>query len=310
MRVQRATASNLARDDKLCLKCLMTRRLPPIESLRVLEACVRHSSFTRAASELGVTPAAVSLRMRNLEAELGKRLFTRSGPKLQPTPAAVALAASLAEALRMMEDAIGSYRRSGQPLRLTVVPSFAARWLAPRLARYYKRRNATPLQLDVSIDVRPGREFDMAIRTGHGDWPDFEVTQLMPVDVTPMLSPQLAASVRLESPRDLTKLPLLQHDDWPLWFRRAGVRSPHLRYCASAYPTYELDAVAAAQGTGVALLSPMLFASLVREGKLVQPFSEVLRGSSWHYLLVKPGEGRAAVQDFRAWLQEEMTGGR
>jgi LysR family glycine cleavage system transcriptional activator len=288
----------------------MTRRLPPIESLRVLEACVRHSSFTRAASELGVTSAAVSLRMRNLEADLGKRLFIRSGPKLQPTAAAIALAATLAEALRMMEDAVGSYRRSGQPLRLTVVPSFAARWLAPRLARYYKRRNATPIQLDVSIDVRPRREFDMAIRTGRGEWPDFEVTQLMPVDVTPMLSPTLAASVRLESPCELTKLPLLPHDDWPQWFRHAGVRSPRLRFSASTYPTYELDAVAAAEGTGVALLSPTLFASLVREGKLVQPFTEVLQGSSWHYLLLKPGERRAAVQDFRAWLHEEIAGGR
>jgi LysR family transcriptional regulator, glycine cleavage system transcriptional activator len=287
----------------------MTRRLPPIESLRVLEACVRHSSFTRAAGELGVTSAAVGLRMRSLEAELGKQLFIRSGPKLRPTPAAIALAATLAEALRMMEDAVGSYRRSGQPLRLTVVPSFAARWLAPRLARYYKRRNATPIQLDVSIDVRPGRDFDMAIRTGRGDWPDFEATQLMPVDVTPMLSPTLAASVGLQSPRDLTKLPLLPHDDWPLWFRHAGVRSPRLRFCASAYPTYELDAVAAAEGTGVALLSPALFASLVRDGKLLQPFTEVLRGSSWHYLLLKPDEARAAVRDFRAWLQEEISAG-
>ena len=288
----------------------MTRRLPPIESLRVLEACVRHSSFTRAASELGVTAAAVSLRMRNLEAELGKRLFNRSGPKLQSTPAAVALAATVAEALRMMEDAVVSYRRSAQPLRLTVVPSFATRWLAPRLARYYQRKTAAPIQLDVSSDVRPGREFDMAIRTGRGNWPDFEVTKLIQLDFTPMLSPQLAATVRLQSPRDLIKLPLLQHDDWPLWFRHAGVRSPRLRFGAPAYPTYELDAVAAVEGTGVALLSPTLFASLVREGKLVQPFSEVLRGSSWHYLLLKPGEQRPAVRDFRAWLQEEMSGDR
>jgi LysR family transcriptional regulator, glycine cleavage system transcriptional activator len=288
----------------------MSRRLPPIESLRVLEACVRHSSFTRAAAELGVTAAAVSLRMRNLEAELGKRLFARSGPKLQPTPAAVALAASVAEALRMMEDAVGSYRRSAQPLRLTVVPSFASRWLAPRLPRYYQRKGSTPIQLDVSIDVRSGAEFDMAIRTGRGDWPEFEVTQLMPLDSTPMLSPRLAATVPLQSPRDLTKLPLLQHDDWPPWFRHAGVRSPRVRFGAPAYPTSELDAVAAVEGTGVALLSPTLFASLVREGKLVQPFREVLSGSSWHYLLLKPGEERPAVRDFRAWLQEEMSSGR
>jgi len=280
--------------------------MPPIESLRVLEACVRHSSFTSAANELGVTPAAVSLRMRNLEAELGKQLFIRSGPNLEPTPAAVALASCLAEALRMIEDAVSDCRSSEQALRLTVVPSFVVRWLAPRLARYYQRNGATPIQLDVSTDVRPAHEFDMAIRTGRGDWPDFEVTRLIPVEVTPMLSPKLAASVRLKSPADLASLPLLPHDDWLLWFRGAGVHSPDPRFCASEYPTYELDAVAAVEGTGVALLSPILFASLVREGRLIQPFAEVMRGPDWHYLLLKAGEKRAAAHDFRAWLQDEI----
>jgi LysR family glycine cleavage system transcriptional activator len=284
----------------------MARRLPPIESLRVLEACVRHSSFTRAASELGVTPAAVSLRMRNLERELGKKLFVRSGPALQPTPRAMALADSLAEALGLMEDAVRICRRSAEPLRLTAIPSFAARWLAPRLKHFYQRRDATPIQLDVSVEVRAGREFDMAIRTGRGNWPEFELTRLMPVDFTPMLSPTLAGSVRLRSPADLAKLPLLAHEDWPLWFRRAGVRPPRLRFSAGAYPTSDLDAVAAVEGSGVALLSPTLFSSLVREGKLVQPFTEIMQGPSWHYLLLKPNETRVSVQAFRSWLQEEM----
>jgi LysR family glycine cleavage system transcriptional activator len=80
----------------------MSHRLPSLQSLRILEACVRHKNFTRAADEIGVTPAAVSLRMRNLEGDLATRLFIRSGPKLEPTPAAVALAARLSEALCMM----------------------------------------------------------------------------------------------------------------------------------------------------------------------------------------------------------------
>jgi LysR family glycine cleavage system transcriptional activator len=165
------------------------------------------------------------------------------------------------------------------------------------------------VQLDASVELRAATDFDIAIRTGPGNWPDFEVTRLMPVDVTPMLSPVLAASVRLSSPDDLAKLPLLPNDDWPLWFRRVGVQARRLRFCAAEYPTYELDAVAAMEGTGVALLSPTLFGSLLQEGKLIQPFPELMRGPSWHCLLLKRGEARAAVHGFRSWLQEEMASG-
>ncbi len=206
----------------------------------------------------------------------------------------------------MMHAAVADCRQSPRSLRLTAVPSFAARLLAPRLASYHQRADAAPIQIDVSIEVRKATEFDMAIRTGRGNWPDFESTQLMPVDITPMLSPALAASVKLNSPADLASLPLLPHGDWPHWFRRVNVRPARLRFCADEYSTYELDAAAAIAGTGVALLSPRLFASLLREGKLVQPFAEVMRGPIWHYLLLKPGERRTAVRDFRAWLQQEV----
>src|ERR1044072_7945918 len=81
------------------VEIVMRKRLPALESLRVLESCVRLGSFTRAADEIGVTAAAVSLRIRNLEAELGTRLFERSGPRLQATAAAVTLAARVGIAL-------------------------------------------------------------------------------------------------------------------------------------------------------------------------------------------------------------------
>lgn len=285
----------------------MTRRLPPIESLRVLDACVRHASFTCAATEIGVTPAAISLRIRNLESELGTVLFHRSGPRLKPTRAAEVLAIRLGEALRTMQTAVADCRGSAQALRLTAVPSFAARWLAPRLMRYHQRPDSIPIQLDSSIELRAPPDFDMAIRTGRGNWPNFELTRLMPVDATPLLHPALATSVRLSSPVDLARLPLLPHDDWPLWFRHAGVRVPRLRFCADEYPTHDLDCVAAMAGAGVALLSPTLFASSIREGKLIQPFTHVMRGRNWHFLLLKPDETRSAVRNFRAWLQEEIA---
>jgi LysR family glycine cleavage system transcriptional activator len=284
----------------------MKKRLPSLESLRILEACVRHRNFTNAAREIGVTPAAVSLRIRNLEAELGAKLFTRSGPRLIATDAALELASRIDEALRLLRNAVENCRARSASLRVTSVPSFASRWLAPRLASYHALHGDAPIKVDASKTMRTADDFDIAIRTGSGDWSDFDITPLMPVESTPMLSPELAARVQLSSPADLAKLPLLPHDDWPRWFGEAGAGEPRLRFCADEYPTHELDALAAANGTGVALLSPTLYRSLIVEGKLIQPFSHVLCGPVWHYVLVKRGDVRPEIQTFRSWLQSEI----
>ena len=109
-----------------------------------------------------------------------------------------------------------------------------------------------------------------------------------------MLSPALAATIELSEPADLAALPLLPHEDWPQWFREAGAEHLNLRFYADDYSTHELDAAAAIDGTGVALLSPILFAPLVAEGKLIQPFQHVMRGPNWHYALLDPRETTAA----------------
>jgi LysR family transcriptional regulator, glycine cleavage system transcriptional activator len=285
----------------------MRKRLPPLESLRILESCVRHASFTRAADEIGVTPAAISLRVRNLERELGVRLFERSGPRLKATAKASSLATRLADALSEMHAAVADCSTQPQILRVTAPPSFASRWLAPRLARYHRMPGSVPVHLDCSAELRQGSDFDVAIRTGTDAGSNFDAIPLLPIEATPMLSPSLAATVKLSSPADLAKLPLLPHDDWPHWFGDANVRTARLRFCADEYPTHELDAAAAMAGEGVALLSPTLFASALREGKLIQPFGLVLRGPKWHFLLSNRGPARPAVQGFRSWLSEELT---
>ncbi|HKZ73216.1 MAG TPA: LysR family transcriptional regulator, partial [Steroidobacteraceae bacterium] len=106
----------------------MSRRLPPLESLRFFEACARHSSFTRAATELGITPAAVSLRIRDLESDVGVRLFHRSGPKIELTGAGAALAGRMTEAMRQIRAAVEDCRGGADALRVTVAPTFATRW--------------------------------------------------------------------------------------------------------------------------------------------------------------------------------------
>ncbi len=283
--------------------------MPPLESLRVLEAAVRGASFTRAAAELGVTPSAVSLRIRDLEAELGVVLFRRAGPRVSATGAARRLAAQVGEALAQMRSAVETCRGTAAPLRLSAPPSFAARWLAPLLAAWRDVPVAAPVRLDVSAEVRAPDAFDLAIRTGQGDWPGLDATPLMPVDATPMLSPALLAGMTLDHPEQLAALPLLPHDDWPRWFAESGAGARPLRFVATDYPTHELDAAAAVAGAGVALLSPTLFAPLLAEGALVRPFATAISGPARHYLLSHPGEARRAVLAFAAWLRAQAEAG-
>ena len=283
----------------------MSKRLPSLESLRFVEACVRHRNFTRAAAELGVTPTAVSLRVRDLEAELGAKLFHRSGPRITPTGAGAALAGRIGEALEQIRLAVEAFRVGDHALRVTSAPTFGMRWLAPRLARYHALPDAIPIALDVAAELRPPEDFDVAVRTGLGTWRGFQGIALFAVEATPMLSPALLAGKQLSSPADLASLPLLPYDDWPRWFAGAGVAPPALRLYADDYPTHELDAAAAMEGAGVALLSPILFAAQLHEGKLIQPFPHVLRGPAQHFLLLKEGETRPAVLHFRDWLLAE-----
>ncbi len=281
------------------------RRLPALESLRVLEACVRHRSFTRAASELCVTTAAVSLRIRELEAELETPLFVRTGPRVAPTAAGAALARRVSQGFELLQSAVDEARDARPPLRVTAPPTFAARWLQPRLSRYSSDPEALPLRLDVSMELRGRDAFDLAIRTGLGEWPGFRAVPLLPIDATPMLSPRLAATIPLSAPQDMQCLSLLPHDDWPRWFREAGVAAPALRFHHCEYSTCDLDASAALDGTAVALLSPTLFGALVREGQLLQPFSHVMRGPQQHYLLTRLDEARPEVLRFSQWLEQE-----
>lgn len=280
--------------------------MPSLESLRVLEACVRNASFTRAAAELGVTPSAVSLRIRDLEADMGVALFLRAGPRVSATDAGKVLAARLGEALALIRAAVDACGDSRKALRLSAPPTFAARWLAPRLAEYHAPPEAVPIQLDVSAEVRAEGAFDLAIRTGLADWADFDSVRLMPVDATPMLSPTLQAGASLDRPEQLTELPLLQHEDWPRWFVEGGLSASTLHFVATTYPTHELDALAAVNGAGVALLSPTLFAPLLEKGALVQPFARTIMGPAWHYLLLHPGETRPAVLHLAAWITGQM----
>lgn len=276
---------------------------PSLESLRILGECVRSGSFAAAAQTLFLTPAAVSLRIRTLEQDLGKPLFVRRGPRATATDDAIALATRIDRALSDIDLALEAFHQARPVIRITAPPTFASRWLAPRVERYQADNPDVAIELDVSTDLRSGNDFDIAVRTGSGPWPGWTSHPLFPVDLTPMLQPDQAARHRLVRPSDLERLLLLPHPDWPRWLREAGTPDGHrFQFGAVDYPSHELNADSALAGGGVALLPRSLFKPMLDDGRLVAPFEHALVDADWHFALLREEETRPGPADFVAWL--------
>lgn len=284
----------------------MRKPQPPLESLRVLAACVRHGNFSAAAAEIGITPTAVSQRMRALEAQLGVTLFSRHGPRLSTTDRARLLGGEIERALAILHTAVDACRDAPPPLRVTCAPTFAARWLVPRLAVYHSRPGAEAIQLDVTQTILPPDRYDVAIRSGPVPPGEGAAIRLMPEQGTPMLSPALAPPDRPMTVADLLDLPLIPDPRWAAWFRLAGLDDAKPNFIATRFPDYLLEAQAAVQGQGVALLSPALFGGLCDDGSLVAPFAQVVEGPASYWLLWSQA---APEPDFVLWMKSLFSPG-
>jgi LysR family glycine cleavage system transcriptional activator len=264
---------------------------------------VRHRSFSRAAKDLGLTPAAVSLRMRDLEAQLGVTLFYRHGPRLTVSDAAAKLAEQIDAAMSLIHSAIDRCRSTQPALRVTCAPTFASRWLVPRLEEYHASPGAQPIALDATAELLPPAQFDVAIRSGTGPWPGLAAVELLREQGTPMMSPALLGADRSVSLARLLELPLIVDPRWTEWFARAGLPNATPRFAATRFPTYELEALAAVRGVGVALLSPVLFGELCEQGALIAPFDTVVEGPNSYWALW-PADSPAP--HFVQWLRRQF----
>ncbi|PSJ38869.1 LysR family transcriptional regulator [Allosphingosinicella deserti] len=275
-----------------------------LESLRVFDACARHGSYTRAAEELGISPAAVSQRMRHLQADIGAPLFDRRGPRIALTDSGKELAGKVGQALTILGTAVQSCRDC-DTIRVSAAPTFASRWLAPRLASFAGSRTHR-ITIDAASDLRAPGSFDVAIRSGLGRWKGFQATLLFPIEATPLYNPQLYRPAPLAAPRDLVDCARLPSDAWPAWFEAAGVDVPGDAIGGSGvrYPTQDLAGAAVLEGAGIALLSPRLFADALGAGRLVRPFETMLHGPAGYWVLISDHDRRPSVLAFRAWLVE------
>ena len=314
----------------------MAGRLPPLNALKAFEATARHLSVKKAAAELSVTPAAVSHQIKALEEHLGIQLFHRHNRALELTEAARAALPKLREGFDNLAQAVERIQahKGGGMLMVSAAPSFAARWLMPRLHRFLE----THPEIDVRISARlrqasEGRrevtaeratvdtwlaDSDVAILYGHGDYPDFQVDKLLALTVTPICSPRLVTHPQhpLLRPADL-KHHLLLHDDtgdlydgvsfWEVWLKAAGVedvdlrRGPHFSHAVLAFE-------AAIEGHGVVATMPVLAESDLHSVRLVTPFALRVPLESAYYLVCSTEAAkRPAVTAFREWLLEEAA---
>lgn len=286
-------------------------KLPPMSAVRAFEAAARHQSFTRAAEELGMTQAAVSYQIKALEDRVGVPLFVRKPRSVALTPAGQRLAPAVSEAFDLLRKAFGAASRTVDTvLSLSVLPTIASHWLVPRLGRFQIAHPQFAVQLDASltvVDFSQG-EFDLAIRSGTGEWPDLDAHYFLPSHFTPMCSPGLLEGFALTGPADILKLPILSPSDpwWPTWFRAAGAGDIDLSdRLDHTFGTQTFEGMAAIAGQGVALLNPFFFAGDLAAGRLVQIFDLVVTADR-SYWLVHPKSRRAPkIQAFVEWALEE-----
>jgi LysR family glycine cleavage system transcriptional activator len=185
------------------------RRLPPLNALRAFEAVARHLNFSRAADELSVTPGAVSQQIQNLEDYVGAALFKRTPKGLLLTDAAQTALPALREAFDRLAEAASLLTAAvdGRRLTLTAAPSFAAKWLVPRLGKFEQAQPQVDVWLSAGMEVVDfaAGEVDLAIRYGSGRYPGLEVIRLLQETVVPVASPELLAENPLETPEDLDR---------------------------------------------------------------------------------------------------------
>jgi LysR family glycine cleavage system transcriptional activator len=304
----------------------MNATLPGTRALRTFEAAARHLNFTRAASEVGLTPAAVSYQIKEIEQQLGITLFTRTSRSTRLTPAGALLFEATIDALDILQRAAARARkmdRGTARLRVSTGARFATNWLLPRLPRFRTAHPHLELTFDITDQLRDFDvdDVDVAIRFGAGNYDDAVAERLFATTVVPVCSPTLLASgSRLDQPRDLLTQTLCYVDcevdgmpwpNWRTWMAAVGVDDfDDTRCIAFSDSNHVVQAVL--EGGAIGLVEPAMIASHLADGRLVK-LSDVGVGiaEQYAYYLVYPGASRqdSRVLAFREWMLEEIERG-
>ena len=299
----------------------MKRNLPPLNALRAFESAARNLSVSLAAAELSVSPAAISHQVRLFEDFIGLPVLERSGRGIALTDAGRAALSHIQGGFGQFQaamDAIDALGETGT-LNVSVAPSFASKWLLPRLHDFQTRHPQIDVNVSVSVQlVDFGRDnVDLAIRYGGGSYAELHSEKLLAESVFPVCSPELLKSSNgLKSLGDLENQTLL-HDDspdndpscpgWDHWLRAAG----HGEIDAARGPRFNQASLvleSAILGRGIALAKSTLAESDIKAGRLVRLFSTKVPVNFAYYVVAPKSKlNLPKVSHFRDWLRSQVT---
>jgi len=296
---------------------IMRRKIPSLQALACFEAAARHESYTRAAQELALTQGAVSRQITALEDFLGVALFRRTRHGVALTERGAEYAAQVAPRLLGLErDTLDvmSALGSGGSLHLAAVPTFATRWLIPRLPDLAAQH--PEITVHIETRTRPfmfaDTPFDAALYAGTveqvGNWAGTRALRLLAEEVVPVCHPSFMGAQTSLTPDAIALLPLLQQSTrpagWRQWFDAMGVNAP-LALAGPRYELFSMTAAAAANGLGLALVSRLLIEAELARGELVVACNQPLQGERAYYLVTpERSDERPVMSTFRAWLQQ------
>ena len=290
----------------------MSERLPTFQQLRAFEAAARHENFSRAADELHLTHGAISHQVRSLERELGVPLFLRNGRSVKVTADGLKFAQVLAKAFGDIAAGADALRpgRGAQRLTISSIPSFAARWLAPRLGQFIELHPGIEVLLQASGHMQDlEREaIDVGIRFGRGRYPGMKVDRLMGDIYYPVASPAYRGGMLPGTPAELAQATLLRSNEpWLPWFREAGLA---LAEPSGGVMFEDLSMLirSAVDGDGVALVRHVVAMQEIASGQLVRLFDIATPSPDDYYFVSPPGAAdKPQVRAFRAWMLAEMA---
>lgn len=290
----------------------MSKRLPPLNALKVFEVAARRLNFTRAAEELHVTNAAVSHQIKLLEDFLGLDLFQRSNNVLKLTEAGERYLPRIREGFKIFQQATDTLLNDNNVLlRVGVPPSFGSKWLVPRLYRFLNRHPHIRVEIVSEVD-RSYRDCDISIDFRRTQFADFRIEPFIATEVFPVCSPAIAKNIA--QPADLSKQTLLHevsamndpdYPSWQSWFSTLGVNDKGVR--KGPLFTLALMALQAAiDGQGVALGQALLVEYDIAAGRLVRPFHvETPLRLDYYLIYAADMKENAAFVAFHQWLISE-----
>jgi LysR family glycine cleavage system transcriptional activator len=291
----------------------MADRLPPMQALRAFEAAARTKSLTRAAESLHLTHGAISHQIKSLEEDFGVRLIERAGRGIRLTDEGERFASRVRAILTELADAVREVNERANPrqLRVSVMPSFAARWLLPKIGRFF----AAHPDLDVDVSASNALadfkrdDVDVGIRHGVGQWSGLTAEFLLDDIYFPVCSPRLAEGRLPARPDELARYTLLRSegDLWKPWFEAAGLDWPEpTRGPMFSDSSHTMQA--AIEGQGIALARTSLLGNDLRNGVVVRLFDIDVPSPRKYFLVYPPRLADSPkLVAFRQWLFDEVV---